>query len=78
MDCIRLFHIGDIHFPDLKAEPGLIDRKDKGFSVIISNANHGTLQKLYPKAKIMLVKRISCVSRKIGARKEIMESVFVL
>ena len=49
----------------------------RGAVVIVSNAHHDSVRKLYPNAKKKKVERASCVSRKVEARKMIFEDLFL-
>lgn len=51
---------------------------ERGALVIVSNANHSSLQELYKPFKPLQLKRKSLVSPKSEARREVYESLFIL
>lgn len=51
---------------------------ERGVTVLVSNASHSSLANLYLTFNHITLKRKSCVSKKIEARREIKESLFVL
>lgn len=52
--------------------------RDRGVTVLVSNAHHTTVRKLYAGERALLLRRASTVSRAVTGRREVTEYLFVL